>query len=202
MGGNTNDNTEDGDSSQFDNHSSDGSRDGADDTQHNQTDAHDDDDSQSEVQQQEQTDNLEQNGFGCELCQVFFKTAKELRKHVTEHFVNGGNASATSTNQPTQSNSQNQSSAASSSDESGSTHESTRSNQQMTAQEHQAFAAISQEYKCRICGSVCQDQLEMMTCMGSHQIPTSLKCSECQLYFANSKQVLDHETLYHPKGYI
>lgn len=196
--GNTNENTEDGDnSSQFENHSSDGSRDGADDTQHNQNaSTQDDDDSQSEVQQ---NDSLEQNGFGCELCQVFFKTAKELRKHVTEHFVNGGNSA--NTNQ-TQTNSQNQSSAASSSDESGSTHESARSNQQMTAQEHQAFAAISQEYKCRICGSVCQDQLEMMTCMGSHQIPTSLKCSECQLYFANSKQVLDHETLYHPKGYI
>lgn len=200
-GGNTNENTEDGDnSSQFENHSSDASRDETGENTENR--GHDEDDSQSE--QIQPPENLEQNGFGCELCQVFFKTAKELRKHVTEHFVNGGNSSNPS-NPPqnqTQSSSQNQSSAASSSDESGSTHESARSNPQMTPQEHQAFAAISQEYKCRICGSVCQDQLEMMTCMGSHQIPTSLKCSECQLYFANSKQVLDHETLYHPKGYI
>lgn len=203
---NTNDNTEDGDNSsqydnqyenQYENHSSDNSNGGMEDSHMLEPDVKVTPNTEHQSQQQQQNQDDDQRGFGCELCQVFFKTAKELRKHVTEHFVNGGGNAVSQ-----DSRSQNQSSSASSGDESGSTQESGRTHQQLTPQEHQAFAAISQEYKCRICGSSCQDQLEMMTCMGSHQIPTPLKCGECQLFFANSKQVIDHEALYHPKGYI
>lgn len=131
-------------------------------------------------------------GYSCELCQVFFDSAQELRKHVTEHFVNGNNKD---NNAGGPGSSQGQSGASSSDESAASTSD---SNQKMAAQAQLAFAAISTEYKCRICDTVCKDQLEMMTCMASHQMPTNLKCGECQLYFSNAKQVIDHQALYHP----
>lgn len=120
----------------------------------------------------------------CELCQASFETAKELKVHISEHFVNGDGGNSSKSQSRAQS-------VASSSDESGGPQE-----------KMAAFAEISQDYKCRICGTVCQDQLEMMTCMSSHQTPTTLKCGECQLYFTDSKQVVNHQTLYHAKNYI
>lgn len=118
--------------------------------------------------------------FECQLCHATFDSGNKLKQHITDHFMNGDASNK----------SESHASAASSSDES-------EPNEKMAA-----FAEISQDYKCRICGTVCQDQLEMMTCMSSHQTQTSLKCSECQLYFSSDKQVINHQTLYHAKNYI
>lgn len=117
--------------------------------------------------------------FECQLCNITFDSSNKLKRHIEDHFMNGDAASNKSESQ-----------ASSSDDESE------------PQEKMAAFAEISQDYKCRICGAVCQDQLEMMTCMGSHQTPTNLKCSECQLYFSSDKQVLSHQTLYHSKSYI
>lgn len=128
-----------------------------------------------EIEDKESED--DKPGLDCQLCHTTFTSSQELKKHINEHFANGDKSVS-------------HTSAASSSDESG------------PQEKMAAFAEISQDYKCRICGTVCQDQLEMMTCMSTHQTPTSLKCGDCQLYFVNEKQVINHQSLYHSKGYI
>lgn len=39
---------------------------------------------------QVQEEEVNNPGFSCQLCQVFFESSADLRKHVSEHFLNGG----------------------------------------------------------------------------------------------------------------
>ncbi|KAG5683827.1 hypothetical protein PVAND_013090 [Polypedilum vanderplanki] len=65
-------------------------------------------------------------------------------------------------------------------------------------QPQQPIARIQvQLHRCRICNAAFIDQYKSVECMMSHQKPQSNKCSDCQLYFKNTKQLEDHENLCH-----
>jgi hypothetical protein len=186
-----------------------------DDQDSDEDDDDDDDDEENDNEQMGQVgdDHITGGGYSCELCQVSYSNAKELRKHVSEHIINGGNTggnnvpsslqqalqappksnitavnSTSALQQQLQAplkplgpisddlaaiNNHLQSDDSSSSDSnstssSQSSSASSSKQQQQQAEQQQQFAAISQEYKCRVCGTVCADQLEMMTCLISH----------------------------------
>lgn len=165
-------------------------------------------------------------GFPCQLCQVTFMSAIELKRHASEHFLNGGidlvqdnyvdqgsdveeedeeddyeqeevieddgeieieDSSIIDGNNEDNSNSSN------------SNHTDTSSNSEpkpKTKQQPQHFAAVTLQ-SCKICGGQCENQAKVISCMSSHQTTSNWKCSECQLFFINSKQLNAHEKLCH-----
>ncbi|KAL7028030.1 hypothetical protein ACKWTF_005702 [Chironomus riparius] len=55
-----------------------------------------------------------------------------------------------------------------------------------------------QLHRCRVCNAAYIDQYKSVECMVSHQNRnTPYKCSDCQLYFKDTKQLKDHENLCH-----
>lgn len=137
----------------------------------------DDDDnnqeSADEDEEEQQTPKIKPaRAYSCDLCQVFFKTAKELRRHVTSHIINGPEIPA------------------SAADTSSSESKSNRSS-----------AGHLDGFKCRLCGSSSESHMDMIACMEAHKVVTSLRCGECKLYFSDADQVMNHEKLCHPNQF-
>lgn len=134
----------------------------------------DNNDEEEEEEEQEQTPKSKPaRAYSCDLCQVFFKTAKELRRHVTSHIINGPEIPVT----------------ADASSESKSSNRSSTSTGQLDG------------FKCRLCGSSSESHIDMIACMEAHKVVTSLRCGECKLYFSDAEQVMNHEKLCHPNQF-
>lgn len=54
-------------------------------------------------------------------------------------------------------------------------------------------------FNCRLCGSSSESHIDMINCMESHKVETSLgiRCDQCQLHFTNNNQLESHEMLCH-----
>lgn len=54
-----------------------------------QDDIQDDEEENDEEEGEEEEDQDNMGAYSCDLCQVYFETSKQLRRHVTSHFLNG-----------------------------------------------------------------------------------------------------------------
>lgn len=153
--------------------------------------------------------------YSCDLCQVFFRTAKELRRHVTSHIINGPELTITSSNQRESATQPEQQPDEEERDdeeeyeeeldnEDGNIDEEEEDEEEYEERNQQVGnnkSPILDGFKCRLCGSSSESHIGMIQCMDSHKVQSSHRCGECKLFFSSEQQIDDHQMLCHPKDY-
>lgn len=68
---------------------------------------------------------------------------------------------------------------------------------QLQMDDDDAVDQAQQSISCDLCGTSFEEQNAKSKCMMGHKTPTSFKCEQCRLYFANAAQLGTHEVLFH-----
>ncbi|XP_031629010.1 zinc finger protein hangover-like isoform X2 [Contarinia nasturtii] len=165
----------------------------------------------------------EEQNNSCGLCDLFFKSAKELKQHVKSHIESIGG-------QPEESNLDEYDEG---DDEEEDGHDDGNGNSDIEdhyeidegvegveeemgeeeadmveedfedddvdEDEHEERKPEISGFNCRLCGSSSESPQSMIKCMDNHNVKTSIQCEQCQLYFTNNNQLENHEMLCHPQ---